>query len=126
MQGILWNKLHRSHKKEYIKLLKIFGALSGLFKETTDGIHAKKPYIYHRNHEHLFARVCNVEDLTRKDSAVDANATIDKQRRGIGVKTCINSRDYTFQKGAEFNKLAPIEIHPVIEEDDSNKVIKKR
>lgn|SRR5699024_8194532 len=125
MQGILWNKLHRSHKKEYIKFLKIFGALSGLFKETTDGIHAKKPYLYYRNHEQLFARVFNVEDLTRKDSAFDAIATIDNQRIGIGLKTWIHTRDYTFQKVAEFNKLAPIEIHPLIEEGDSNEVIKK-
>src|SRR5699024_1177689 len=51
--------------------------------------------------------------------------TIDNQRIGIGLKTWIHTRDYTFQKVAEFNKLAPIEIHPLIEEGDSNEVIKK-
>src|SRR5699024_5552736 len=125
MQGILWNKLHRSHKKEYIKFLKIFGALSGLFKETTDGIHAKKPYLYYRNHEQLFAKVFNVEDLTRKDSAFDAIAKFEDQRIGVGLKTWIHTRDLTYQKVAEFNKVAPNEFAPLIESGEYDQLICK-
>ena len=33
MGNYIWNKLNEKRKKEYIDYLKIFGALSGLFKD---------------------------------------------------------------------------------------------
>lgn len=121
----LWKHLPSYNKKQYIKYLKIFGALSGLFKDNRSGANADKPYLYYRNHEQLFAKVFDVEDLTRKDSAFDVIATLDGERIGIGLKTWIHTRDLTYQKVAEFNKLAPLEFAPLIENKKYEKLIYK-
>ncbi|HGN0333541.1 hypothetical protein J3U92_16615 [Proteus mirabilis] len=121
----LWSSFPKEKKDEYIKFLEIFGALSGLFKDTAAGSSADKPYLYYRNHEQLFARVFDVEDLTRKDSAFDAIAKMGKNRIGVGLKTWIHSRDKTFQKVAEFNKVAPTEIRPLIDKGTPLDVVKK-
>ena len=100
MANIIWNKFSQKEKDEYIEFLKIFGALSGLFKDNQEGANARKPYLYYRNHEQLFARVFNVEDLTRKDSAFDALGPWENDRVGIGLKTWIHTKDNTYQKVA--------------------------
>ncbi|WP_152023726.1 restriction endonuclease PLD domain-containing protein [Oceanobacillus iheyensis] len=120
-----WREFSASDKEEYIKYLKIFGALSGLFKDSKEGKNASKPYLYYRNHEQLFAKVFDVEDLTRKDSAFDAVAKIEDQRIGVGLKTWIHSRDLTYQKVAEFNKVAPLELAPLIENKEYSNLIYK-
>ena len=121
----LWDLLPKKDKDEYIQYLQIFGALSGLFKDTEKGSNADKPYLYYRNHEKLFARVFKVEDLTRHDSAFDAIANIDDKRIGIGLKTWSHERDKTFQKVAEFNKLSATHIRPLIEKGDPLEVVKQ-
>lgn len=121
----LWSSFPQEKRDEYIKFLEVFGALSGLFKDTEAGSSADKPYLYYRNHEQLFARVFDVEDLTRKDSAFDAIAKMGKKRIGVGLKTWIHSRDKTFQKVAEFNKVAPTEIRPLIDKGTPLDVVKK-
>lgn len=123
--NLLWERFPNNERNEYIKFLEIFGALSGLFKDNEEGSNAKKPFLYYRNHEQLFARVFNVEDLTRKDSAFDAVAVINGERIGIGLKTWIHSKNLTYQKVAEFNKLALTEIHPLITAGEAEKVIEK-
>lgn len=125
MATIIWDKFSKKEKEEYIKFLKIFGALSGLFKDNQEGANAKKPYLYYRNHEQLFAKVFKVEDLTRKDSAFDALAVFGDDRIGIGLKTWIHSKDITYQKVAEFNKLAPTIITPLIAEGDNFKIVRE-
>lgn len=125
MADIIWNKFSQREKDEYIEFLKIFGALSGLFKDNQEGTNARKPYLYYRNHEQLFARVFDVEDLTRKDSAFDALAKFNEDRIGIGLKTWIHTKDKTYQKVAEFNKLAPEIIMPLIKNGTSDDVIRK-
>lgn len=125
MASIIWDKLPKKNRKEYIEYLKIFGALSGLFKDNQEGANARKPYLYYRNHEQLFAKVFDVEDLTRKDSAFDAMAVIGDERIGIGLKTWIHSKDKTYQKVAEFNKSAPEVINPLIENGTPEEVVKK-
>ena len=125
MGNYIWNKLNEKRKKEYIDYLKIFGALSGLFKDHKSGNNAHKPYLHYRNHEKIFIKAFEVEDLTRKDSAFDAVGVVDGERVGIGLKTWIHSGNVTYQKVAEFNKLAPEVITPLIEQGDSEAVIRK-
>lgn len=125
MADIIWNKFSEDEQNEYIEFLKIFGALSGLFKDNQEGVNAKKPYLYYRNHEQLYARVFSVDDLTRKDSAFDALARFDGVNIGVGLKTWIHTKDKTYQKVAEFNKLAPTEIRPLIYEGSPEEVIEK-
>lgn len=121
----VWDQFNENEKQEYRTFLKVFGALSGLFKDIEEGINANKPYLYYRNHEKLFAKVFKVQDLTRKDSAFDVIAEINNKRIGIGLKTWIHSSDRSFQKVAEFNKVAPIEIAPLIESKKYNELIYK-
>lgn len=125
MGNIIWNKFSDKEREEYIQFLKIFGALSGLFKDNKEGSSARKPYLYYRNHEQLFARVFDVEDLTRKDSAFDAVGKLGNDRIGIGLKTWVHTKDFTYQKVAEFNKLAPKVINPLIENGTPEEVVKK-
>ncbi|MFS1982624.1 hypothetical protein BCU00_001745 [Vibrio breoganii] len=125
MADIIWNRFSIKEKEEYIQYLKIFGALSGLFKDNKEGKNARKPYLYYRNQEQLFIKVFTVGDLTRKDSAFDALAEWNNDRVGIGLKTWIHSADKTYQKVAEFNRLAPKFISPLIEKDRPEEVIKK-
>lgn len=125
MADIIWKNMADKNKEEYIVYLKIFGALSGLFKDNQNGDNARKPYLYYRNHEQLYARVFDVEDLTRKDSAFDALWVSNDERIGIGLKTWIHSKDYTYQKVAEFNKLAPEVIAPLIDGGTPEEVITK-
>ncbi|AAK79470.1 hypothetical protein [Clostridium acetobutylicum] len=125
MANIIWDKFSEDEKNEYIEFLKIFGSLSGLFKDNKEGANSRKPYLYYRNHEQLFSRVFNVEDLTRKDSAFDALAPWKGERIGIGLKTWIHTKDCTYQKVAEFNKLAPEVIEPLIKNGTPEEVIYK-
>lgn len=120
---MIWGYLDDSEKEEYIKFLKIFGAISGLFKDIKEGNNANKPYLYYRNHEKLFAKVFNVQDLTRKDSAFDVIAEVNGDRIGIGLKTWIHNNDKSYQKVAEFNKVAPIEFAPLIERKEDFNLI---
>ena len=125
-ENYLWSSLEHSDRKNYINFLGIFGSISGLFKDITEGSTAKKPYLYYRNHEQLFARVFQVKDLTRGDSAFDAIAELSNgQKIGVGLKTWVHIRDKTFQKVAEFNKAAPNEIDPIITNGTPEDVIKK-
>src|SRR5699024_4338569 len=64
-------------------------------------------------------------DLTRNDSAFDVIAKIDDERIGVGLKTWIHTSDLTFQKVAEFNKVAPIELTPLIENKEYKLLINK-
>lgn len=125
MSKIIWDKLSEESRKEYKEFLKIFGALSGLFKDNQEGTNANKPYLYYRNHEQLFAKVFDVQDLTRKDSAFDVLAILGNERVGIGLKTWIHTKDITYQKVAEFNKLAYEVINPLIENGTPEEVIRK-
>lgn len=125
MANMIWDKFSEESRAEYVEFLKLFGALSGLFKDNIEGANARKPYLYYRNHEQLFARVFDVEDLTRRDSAFDAVGIWEDERVGIGLKTWIHSRDFTFQKVAEFNRLAPEVIYPLIENGTADDVIRK-
>lgn len=125
MSIIIWNKFSDIEKDEYEQYLKIFGALSGLYKDNKEGVNSQKPYLYYRNHEQLFVRVFGVEDLTRKDSAFDALGVWGDERIGIGLKTWIHTNDKTYQKVAEFNKLAPTVIAPLMEKGTSVEVVLK-
>ena len=123
MSDILWSKFPKEDRETYIRYLKTFGALSGLFKDTTSGDNADKPYLYYRNHEQLYARCFDVEDLTRCDSAFDAVAKVESDVYGIGLKTWIHSRDISPQKVAEFGKASRTELVPLY--DDPEALVKR-
>ena len=80
----------------YLKLLSATAKLSRLFSES------QVPYLYYRAAENIFCRSFNANNLSRGDSAFDANYNT----VGIGLKTFKCESQNSTEKVAEFNKLS--------------------
>ena len=80
----------------YLKLLSAVSKLSGLFSESA------VPFINYRVAENIFCRSFDADNLSRSDTAFDANFnTI-----GIGLKTFTSPSNRSREKIAEFNQLS--------------------
>ncbi len=80
----------------YLKLLSAVSKLSGLFSESST------PFINYRVAENIFCRSFEADNLSRSDTAFDANYN----KLGVGLKTFISSNDKSSEKIAEFNQLS--------------------
>ncbi len=80
----------------YLKLLMAISKLSGLFSESS------VPFINYRVAENIFCRSFNAENLSRSDTAFDANLN----SLGIGLKTFVCTSNSKVEKIAEFNSLS--------------------
>ncbi len=81
---------------DYLKLLSAVSKLSGLFSESA------VPFINYRVAENIFCRSFNANNLSRSDTAFDA----DLNSVGIGLKTFISKNNNSTEKVAEFNSLS--------------------
>jgi hypothetical protein len=88
--------LDKENNGNYIKLLSATAKLSRLFSES------QVPYLYYRATENIFCKSFNAENLSRGDSAFDANFN----SIGVGLKTFICDKQFSTEKVAEFNKLS--------------------
>lgn len=89
-------ELDKENNGNYIKLLSATAKLSRLFSES------QVPYLYYRAAENIFCKSFNAENLSRGDSAFDANFN----SIGVGLKTFICEKQFSTEKVAEFNKLS--------------------
>lgn len=89
-------EIDQENNGNYLKLLSASAKLSKLFSES------QVPYIYYRAAENIFCRSFNAENLSRGDSAFDANYN----SVGVGLKTFICNKQASTEKVAEFNKLS--------------------
>ncbi|MBG6111718.1 hypothetical protein IWX84_002606 [Flavobacterium sp. CG_9.10] len=89
-------EIDQENNGNYLKLLSASAKLSKLFSES------QVPYIYYRAAENIFCRSFNAENLSRGDSAFDANYN----SVGVGLKTFICNKQVSTEKVAEFNKLS--------------------
>lgn len=80
----------------YLKLLSAVSKLSGLFSESA------VPFINYRVAENIFCRSFDAGNLSRSDTAFDANYN----SVGIGLKTFVCNGSSSTEKVAEFNSLA--------------------
>lgn len=80
----------------YLKLLATVAKLSRLFSDSS------VPFINYRVLENIFCRSFEATNLSRADTAFDANFN----SVGIGIKTFICNSDNSTEKIAEFNTLA--------------------
>lgn len=80
----------------YLKLLSVVSKLSGLFSESAI------PFINYRVAENIFCRSFEAGNLSRSDTAFDANYNA----IGIGLKTFTCSGNSSTEKIAEFNSLS--------------------
>jgi len=81
---------------DYLNLLSAVSKLSGLFSESA------VPFINYRVAENIFCRSFNANNLSRSDTAFDA----DLDSVGIGLKTFISKNNNSTEKVAEFNSLS--------------------
>lgn len=89
-------EIDKENNGNYLKLLSATAKLSRLFSES------QVPYIYYRAAENIFCRSFGADNLSRGDSAFDANFN----SIGIGLKTFICEKQNSTEKVAEFNKLS--------------------
>lgn len=82
----------------YLKLLSAVSKLSGLFSESA------VPYINYRVAENLFCKCFDAKNLSRSDTAFDAEIN----SVGIGLKTFTCNSNISNEKIAEFNSLSRI------------------
>lgn len=85
-------------KGDYLKLLSAVSKLSGLFSESSI------PFINYRVAENIFCRSFDAGNLSRSDTAFDANYN----SVGIGLKTFTCSSNNSTEKVAEFNSLSRV------------------
>jgi hypothetical protein len=83
-------------KGNYLKLLSAVSKLSGLFSESSI------PFINYRVAENIFCKSFDAGNLSRSDTAFDANYN----SIGIGLKTFTCSTNNSNEKVAEFNSLS--------------------
>ena len=81
---------------KYLKLLKSVAQLSGIFSENSI------PYINYRAVENIFCKSFNAVNLSRTDTAYDANY----KSTGVGIKTFTLPSSSSTEKIAEFNNLS--------------------
>lgn len=80
----------------YLKLLSAVSKLSGLFSESSI------PFINYRVAENIFCRSFDAGNLSRSDTAFDANYN----SIGVGLKTFVCNGNSSTEKVAEFNSLS--------------------
>jgi hypothetical protein len=83
---------------DYLKLLSAVSKLSGLFSESSI------PFINYRVAENIFCRSFNARNLSRSDTAFDANYN----SIGVGLKTFTCNSNASTEKVAEFNSLSRV------------------
>jgi hypothetical protein len=81
---------------DYLNLLSAVSKLSGLFSDSA------VPLINYRVAENIFCKSFNAGNLSRSDTAFDA----DYNSVGIGLKTFISKNNNSTEKIAEFNSLS--------------------
>jgi len=82
----------------YLKLLSAVSKLSGLFSESSI------PFINYRVAENIFCKSFKANNLSRSDTAFDANY----KSFGIGLKTFTCNNNSSTEKVAEFNSLSRV------------------
>ncbi|HOT87971.1 MAG TPA: hypothetical protein PKZ43_00325 [Bacteroidales bacterium] len=91
-------EIDKENKGDYLKLLSAVSKLSGLFSESSI------PFINYRVAENIFCRSFKANNLSRSDTAFDANYN----SIGIGLKTFTCNSNTSTEKVAEFNSLSRV------------------
>jgi hypothetical protein len=91
-------EIDQENNGNYLKLLSAVSKLSGLFSESSI------PFINYRVAENIFCRSFNADNLSRSDTAFDANY----KSIGVGLKTFTCPSGNSTEKVAEFNSLSRV------------------
>ena len=91
-------EIDKENNGNYLKLLSAVSKLSGLFSESS------VPFINYRVAENIFCKSFSADNLSRSDTAFDANFN----SLGIGLKTFVCPTNSSNEKVAEFNSLSRV------------------
>ncbi|MEB8068156.1 phospholipase D-like domain-containing protein [Mammaliicoccus fleurettii] len=96
----IWNKYTNEQRKEYIRFLQVYGALSNLFRQKQgDAI----PYLDSKFQETAYAKVFNAENVDIGNTPHDILSIFNNERIGIGLKTWMNTKP-SYQKVMQLKK----------------------
>ncbi len=90
----VWEKYCIEQRKEYIKFLQVYGALSNLFRQKKGDM---IPYLDSKFQETIFARIFESQNADIGNTPHDVVSIFGNDRIGIGLKTWMNSKP-SFQK----------------------------
>lgn len=80
----VWSKYPSEQRKEYIKFLQIYGALSNLFHQKKGDL---TPYLDSKFQETIFARIFQAKNVDNANTPHDILSIFGDTRIGIGIKT---------------------------------------
>lgn len=90
----IWEKYSEEQRKEYIKFLQVYGALSNLFRQKQGDF---IPYLDSKFQETIFAKIFKSQNVDIGNTPHDVLSVFGDERIGIGLKTWMSSKP-SFQK----------------------------
>jgi NgoFVII restriction endonuclease len=90
----IWEQYTKEQREEYIKFLKVYGALSNLFRQKQGDL---IPYLDSKFQETVFSKSFNSQNVDYGNTPHDVLSVVNGIRVGIGLKTWMNSKP-SFQK----------------------------
>lgn len=90
----VWEQYSNEQRKEYIKFLQVYGALSNLFRQKKGDL---IPYLDSKFQETVFARIFNGQNVDIGNTPHDILSVFGNKRIGIGLKTWMGSKP-SYQK----------------------------
>ncbi|HHU5321727.1 TPA: NgoFVII family restriction endonuclease [Streptococcus agalactiae] len=115
----IWERYSKEEREEYIKFLKVYGALTNLFRQKHENL---IPYLDSKFQETIYAKVFNSENVDIGNTPHDILSVFGDDRIGIGLKTWMNSRP-SFQKVMQLKRYKA-DIDPYFNKSDEELALK--
>ena len=97
----IWEQYSAEQRNEYINFLKVYGALSNLFRQKQGNM---IPYLDSKFQETVFAKIFESQNADIGNTPHDVVSVFGNDRIGIGLKTWMNSKP-SFQKVMQLKRF---------------------
>jgi len=101
MSNSIWELYTKEQRKEYIDFLKVYAALSNLFRQKKG---KPIPYLDSKFQETVYSRAFKAENVDRANTPHDVLSEFGTKRVGIGLKTWMDSKP-SFQKVMQLKRF---------------------
>jgi hypothetical protein len=108
----IWSQYSKEQREEYVKFLKVYGALSNLFRQKQGDL---IPYLDSKFQETVFAKIFNSQNVDIGNTPHDVLSIVEGERIGIGLKTWMSSKP-SFQKVMQLKRFQN-EINQIAKSD---------
>lgn len=116
----IWEHYSKGQREEYIKFLKVYGALSNLFRQKQGDL---IPYLDSKFQETIFSKIFKSQNVDIGNTPHDVVSVINGNRIGIGIKTWMNSKP-SFQKVMQLKRYQN-EINEILQTGDLEALVYK-